>query len=372
MQQNKKNIKVIISGGGTGGHIYPAIAIANALKKIDNQISILFIGAKGKMEMQKVPAAGYSIEGLWISGFQRKLTIKNLMIPFKIFASMIKALTIIRKFQPDVIVGVGGYASGPALRAAQLSHIPSLIQEQNSFPGITNKLLAKNVNSICVAYEGMERFFPKEKIVLTGNPVRQDISQLEEKRSDALKYFQLAAEKKVLVVLGGSLGARAINATMQKKIKSFIEQDIQVIWQIGKIYFDQYKDEMSALSSKGVRVFDFIDRMDYAYAVADVVVSRAGAISISEVCVAGKPAIIIPSPNVAEDHQTKNAQALVQNNAALMLTDDEANEQLDQVVLSLMTDEKKRNMLSQNIKRMAFMDSAERIAKEIIRLSEKK
>jgi len=371
MQELNKNIKVIISGGGTGGHVYPAIAIANALKKINPEISILFVGAIGKMEMQKVPVAGYSIEGLWISGFQRKLTMRNFGVPFKIIASMIKSWRILSKFKPNVVVGVGGYASGPMLKLSALKSIPTLIQEQNSFPGITNRMLSKKANKICVAYPGMEKFFQKEKIILTGNPVRQDIAELQNKKVEALKYFNLSSEKKVLLILGGSLGAKRINETVRHSLNVFAENNIQVIWQTGKIYFDQLKIEAESMYDKGIRVFDFIEKMDFAYAAADLVISRAGAISISEICAAAKPVILIPSPNVSEDHQTKNAMMLEQNNAAVLVKDNEVPEKLDTTVLSLITDEVKMKTLSENIKKLAIMDSAVRIAKEIIQLAEK-
>ena len=370
MQELNKNIKVIISGGGTGGHVYPAIAIANALKKINPEISILFVGAIGKMEMQKVPAAGYTIEGLWISGFQRKLTMRNFGVPFKIIASMLKSWRILNKFKPNVVVGVGGYASGPMLKLSALKSIPTLIQEQNSFPGITNRMLSKKANKICVAYPGMEKFFQKEKIILTGNPVRQDIAELQNKKVEALKYFNLSSEKKVLLILGGSLGAKRINETVRHSLNVFAENNVQVIWQTGKIYFDQLKVEAESMYDKGIRVFDFIEKMDFAYTAADLVISRAGAISISEICAAAKPAILIPSPNVAEDHQTKNAMMLEQNNAAVLVKDNEVPEKLDTTVLSLITDEVKMKTLSENIKKLAIMDSAERIAKEIIQLAE--
>jgi len=314
------SFKFILSGGGTGGHIYPAIAIANELKAQFPDCEILFVGAKDKMEMQKVPQAGYPIKGLWIAGLQRKLTLQNLMFPVKVIDSLIKSRRIIKAFKPDVVIGTGGFASGPLLRAAAVMNIPIVVQEQNSFPGITNKILSKRASVICVAYDNLERFFPKNKIKLTGNPVREDLLSIDNKRLDALTYFALDATKKTLLVLGGSLGSRRINQLIAKELDFITNQNIQVIWQCGKLYFDEY----SHFNEKpNVKVVSFVDRMDLAYAAADIIISRAGASSVSELCLVGKPVIFIPSPNVAEDHQTKNAKAIVDKNGAILLKESE-------------------------------------------------
>jgi len=318
-------MRVIISGGGTGGHIFPAIAIANALKNIDPEIEILFVGAKGKMEMEKVPAAGYKIIGLTVAGLQRKLTVRNLLFPFKLIAGMMQAKRVVKEFKPDVAVGVGGYASGPVLRVASNAGVPCLLQEQNSYPGITNKILAKKAKRICVAYSGMERFFPAEKIVMTGNPVRQDIMTKVE-RDEAFKHFGLNSSKKTILVVGGSLGARSVNDGILSGIKG-IDDDVQLLWQTGKFYFEEMKS--GAGDAERVKIQPFIKRMDMAYAVADVVISRAGALSVSELAVAGKPVIFIPSPNVAEDHQTKNAKVMVDDDAAIMVKDNDRNILID-------------------------------------------
>lgn len=365
-------LKVIISGGGTGGHIFPAIAIANSLKELSRDIDILFVGAEGRMEMEKVPAAGYKIEGLKISGLQRSLSLSNLTFPFKVFGSIMKANKILKRFQPDVVVGVGGYASGPILFVATLNGVPTLIQEQNSYAGITNKILGKRVNKICVAYNNMERFFPKEKIMLTGNPVRQDIQNLQGKRERGLEYFGLSGDKKILLVIGGSLGAKTINESIKTGLKKFVANDIQVVWQTGKSYFASAKAAAESYQDSGIKVYDFITKMDYAYAVADAVVSRAGASSVSELCLVKKPAILVPSPNVAEDHQTMNAMALVNYNAAVLVKDNEAGEKLCDEAISLMKDEVRRIKLQENIARLAFQDSGIAIANEILRLVKKK
>ncbi len=365
---NRRRHRIIISGGGTGGHIFPAIAIANALKKKEPDVEILFIGAKGKMEMQKVPAAGYPIEALWISGLQRKLTIRNLFFPLKVLLSLMKAKKIIKRFKPDIVVGVGGYASGPTLRVTSNRGIPTVIQEQNSFPGITNKLLAKKVKRICVAYEGMEKFFPKEKIILTGNPVRQEVIETTGKKRDALALFGLEPDKKILLIIGGSQGALSINKSIQKNLDFIVQNDIQVIWQTGNYYYPTAIELSGNPASKGIRIVEFIDRMDLAYAAADVIVSRAGAIAISEICAVGIPAVFIPLPSAAEDHQTKNAQALTEKDAAILIPDNEANEKLAITVVNLMKDETKRKKLSENIARLAIRDAADRIAITILKL----
>jgi UDP-N-acetylglucosamine--N-acetylmuramyl-(pentapeptide) pyrophosphoryl-undecaprenol N-acetylglucosamine transferase len=367
-QDSRHKLKVIISGGGTGGHIFPAVAIANALKRKVHEVDILFIGAKDKMEMEKVPAAGYPIEALWISGLQRKLTLKNLTFPLKVIASMIKAGKIIRRFKPDVVIGVGGFASGPTLRVATNRKIPALIQEQNSFPGITNKILAKKVNRICVAYEGMEKFFPKEKIVLTGNPVRQEVIDIEGKEAAGFKLFGLTSEKPVVLVIGGSQGALSINKSIRNHLDQFVENGIQLIWQTGKYFFETAQEAAKEYHPKGIRTVAFIDRMDYAYAVANVIVSRAGAIAISEICAVGKPSIFVPLPSAAEDHQTKNAQALVERQAALMVKDAEANELLVQSVLNLVKDKEKQKELARNLLKLAKKDADDKIAEEVLSL----
>lgn len=363
-QQHKK---IIISGGGTGGHIFPAISIANALKSKDSSTEILFVGANGKMEMEKVPAAGYKIVGLPVSGFQRKFSLKTFTFFFKLFASIIKAKKIINSFKPDAAVGVGGFASGPLLQVAAKKKIPCLIQEQNSYPGITNKILAGKVNKICVAYEGMEKYFPKNKIIMTGNPVRQDLDNNVSKE-DAYNYFQLAGNRKILLIVGGSLGARTINESIAAGLDMLIRNKIQIIWQTGKAYFETAKNEASQFVSHDVKVYDFILRMDYAFAIADVVISRAGASTISELCLVHKPAIFVPSPNVAEDHQTKNAMALIKNNAALMVTDAEAKEKLIDEAISLLNDDFRKTAFTQNIAKMGFKNSADVIAEEIFKM----
>ncbi|WNM19183.1 undecaprenyldiphospho-muramoylpentapeptide beta-N-acetylglucosaminyltransferase [Flavobacterium capsici] len=360
-----KKLKFIISGGGTGGHIYPAIAIANELKLRFPDAEFLFVGAKDKMEMQKVPQAGYKIEGLWIAGLQRKLTFQNAMFPLKLMSSLWKSRSIIKKFKPDVVIGTGGFASGPLLQMANSANIPTLVQEQNSYPGITNKLLSKKANTICVAYENLERFFPKEKIILTGNPVRQDLLDISNKRNEAIEYFKLKEEKKTLLVLGGSLGSRRINQLIESKIFDIVANDIQVIWQCGKFYIEEYKHYSD---NKNVQVTAFIDRMDLVYAVADFVISRAGASSVSELCLVGKPTIFIPSPNVAEDHQTKNAKAIVEKNGALMIKENELDEKFDEVFQNLISDEKLQNDLSKNCKELAKPNATKDIVEEIIKL----
>ncbi len=362
-------MKVIISGGGTGGHIFPAIAIANALKAIDKSVEILFVGAEGRMEMEKVPAAGYKIEGLWISGLQRRLTIDNLSFPFKVISSIMRSKRIIKSFRPDAAVGTGGFASGPLLRVASRMGIPSLIQEQNSFPGITNKLLAKKVNRICVAYPGMEKYFPKDKIRVTGNPVRQDILSLQGKRDEAMKFFGLDPHKKTLLVIGGSLGARTINESIAACFEQLSRNNIQVIWQTGKNYTYTFPN---GGGKEGAWVGAFITKMDLAYAASDIVVSRAGAISLSELAIVKMPSILVPSPNVAEDHQTKNAMALVKSDAAILVKDDESKEKLGKEIISLMNDKQRQNTLSENIGKLAFPNAAEKIANEVIQLIKNK
>lgn len=359
-----KKLKFILSGGGTGGHIYPAVAIANELKSRFPTAEFLFVGAKDKMEMQKVPQAGYEIKGLWIAGLQRKLTLQNAMFPFKLIDSLWKSRTIIKNFKPDVVIGTGGFASGPLLQIANMLHIPTLIQEQNSYPGITNKLLSKKAHKICVAYENLEHFFPKEKMILTGNPVRQDLIDIESKKNQAIQHFNLDANKKTVLILGGSLGARRINQLIEKELANFKTLDVQVIWQCGKLYFEDYKK----YKSNTVQVLDFIDRMDLVYAAADIVISRAGASSVSELCIVGKPVIFIPSPNVAEDHQTKNAKSIVDQKGALMLKESELESQFSIVFEALLKDSGKQELLSKNIKQLALPNATKQIVDEIVKL----
>ncbi|OXG00822.1 UDP-N-acetylglucosamine-N-acetylmuramylpentapeptide N-acetylglucosamine transferase [Flavobacterium araucananum] len=358
------NYKFILSGGGTGGHIYPAIAIANELKTQFPDAEFLFVGAKDKMEMQKVPQAGYEIKGLWIAGLQRKLTLQNLMFPLKLATSLLESRRIIKQFKPNVVIGTGGFASGPLLQAAGGAGIPTVIQEQNSFPGITNKLLSKKANAICVAYENLERFFPKNKIILTGNPVRQDLIDIESKRDEAIAFYGLDPNKKTLLVLGGSLGARRVNQLIEKELQDILSQDVQVIWQCGKLYFEEYKKH----NQQNVRVVDFIERMDFVYAAADVIISRAGASSVSELSIVGKPVIFIPSPNVAEDHQTKNAQAIVDAKGAILLKESELDSQFNIVFEALLKDQGKQKQLSDNIKKLAMPNATKVIVDQIKKL----
>ena len=356
--------RFILSGGGTGGHIYPAIAIANELKKRHPDAEFLFVGAKDKMEMEKVPQAGYKIKGLWISGIQRKLTLKNLMFPLKLISSLLGARKIVKQFKPDVAIGTGGFASGPLLRMAAGAGIPCVLQEQNSFAGITNKLLAGKAKKICVAYDAMERFFPKEKIVKTGNPVRMDLVDLKSDKAEALDFFGLDKSKKTVLILGGSLGARRINQLIEKELDFFQSKGLQVLWQCGKLYYEDYKK----YNSDSVKVLAFVNRMDLAYIAADVIISRAGAGSVSELCLVGKPVIFIPSPNVAEDHQTQNAQALVQKNAALMLRESDLDSEFETSFSRLMESSKLQNELSVNIKKLAMPRATEHIVDEIEKL----
>lgn len=355
-------MRVIISGGGTGGHIFPAIAIANELKNTMPEVEILFVGAKGKIEMEKVPKAGYSIKGLWISGFHRKLTLRNLLFPIKLVVSIWKSFWILKSFKPDVVIGVGGFASGPVLFVANKLGLPTLIQEQNSFAGVTNKLLAKQVNTICVAYEGMEKVFPKDKIVLTGNPLRETIFQKVE-RDEAFEHFGLNPSKKTILIIGGSLGARSLNRSMVANKALLETSDVQVFWQAGKLYLEDFGKEAVA-QLPNVTIKDFIDRMDYAYAMADVIIARAGAGTISELCGIGKPVILIPSPNVAEDHQSYNAKALVEKDAAVMIKDKAVNTMI-QTAIDLLNDKTKLEELSVNIKKMAKKNAAKEIVNEV-------
>lgn len=358
--------RVIISGGGTGGHIFPAIAIANEIRRRNPEADILFVGADGKMEMDKVPAAGYNIKGLPIAGLQRKLTFSNFVLPFKIIRSLRMAAKIIRSFKPEVVIGVGGYASGPTLRAAISQRIPTLIQEQNSFPGKTNKLLAKNVKTICTAYDGLERFFPPAKIKLTGNPVRSEMVALEGKQEEAQRFFELDSNKKTILIIGGSLGARTLNESVLEHLEAFAEdQNLQLLWQCGKYYYPALRDNHALKKYKQVHLHEFIQRMDLAYAAADVIISRAGAISVSELCLVKKPTILVPSPNVAEDHQTKNAMALVKHNAALLVKDVDARQSLIPEAVKLLADEKQQGNLAVSIAGMGLPKATETIVDEI-------
>ena len=360
-------LKFILSGGGTGGHIYPAIAIANELKRRYPDAEILFVGAKDKMEMQKVPQAGYAIKGLWIAGLQRKLTLQNALFPIKLLSSLWESRKILKSFKPDVVIGTGGFASGPLLNVANSLNIPTLIQEQNSYPGITNKLLSKKAAKICVAYENLERFFPKEKMILTGNPVRQDLIDVSSKREEAIAFFKLDPKKKTLLVLGGSLGARRINQLIEKELQGLLSQKVQIIWQCGKLYLEDY----SKYNSSQVQVVAFIERMDLVYAAADVVISRAGASSVSELCIVGKPVIFIPSPNVAEDHQTKNAQAIVDKKGAIMIKESALEDEFSIVLEALLKDEGKQQLLGDNIKKLALPQATIQIVDEIEKLLKK-
>lgn len=365
----RSKLKIIISGGGTGGHVFPAIAIANALKKKVYNVRILFVGAQGKMEMQKVPEAGYSIIGLNIMGFQRRFTLKNFLVPFRLLQSLWKAHIIIKRFKPHVVVGVGGYASGPILRVATKRKIPTVIQEQNSYPGITNKILSKKATKICVAYDGMENYFPKEKIFLTGNPVRQDITNItKETQNRAIAFFQLNQDKKTVLIIGGSLGARTINQATVSMLPAMINNNIQVIWQTGRAYYKESLAITNQLRSPLIHVFEFIREMDLAYAAADIIISRAGALAVSEICIVKKPAILIPSPNVAEDHQTRNAIALVNRNAAILLKDNEAKQKLESVLLDLINDTSKQHKLIEQLSSLYINNSADIIADVILSL----
>lgn len=358
------NYRFILSGGGTGGHIYPAIAIANELKRRYTAAEILFVGAKDKMEMEKVPQAGFRIQGLWISGLQRKLTLKNLMFPIKLMHSLWNARKIVKQFQPNVVVGTGGFASGPLLRVASQKGIPCVLQEQNSYAGITNKLLAKKAQKICVAYDGMERYFPKEKLVKTGNPVRANLVNRTEDKQEALKFFGLNTEQPVLLVLGGSLGARKMNQLIEQELSFFENLGLQLLWQCGKLYYSEYGQH----EAEQVKVKAFITEMDKAFAAADIILSRSGAGTVSELCLVGKPVIFMPSPNVAEDHQTKNAMALVQKDAALVYKESQSNSEFETMFEDLMRSQELQKALGNNIKKLALPKATEHIVDEIEKL----
>lgn len=362
----KTNFRFLISGGGTGGHIFPAVSIANALREMHPDCEILFVGALGRMEMERVPAAGYEIVGLPVQGFDRKNLLRNIPILWNLLKSMRKVCSIIKSFRPDVAIGVGGYASGAAMKVAARMGIPVLLQEQNGFAGVTNKLLKNDAAKICVAYEGMERFFPAEKIILTGNPVRQNLTQGS--RQEGYKHFSLSEEKKTLLIIGGSLGARTINNSVKKHLGALLKSGVQVIWQTGKFYVDDCRKAAEEFANLNLIVTDFVSRMDLAYAVADLVISRAGASSISELCLLGKPSILVPSPNVAEDHQTHNAMALARKDAALLVKDAEAEKDLIPTAIDLIFDDKKLEEISINVSALAERDSARRIADEVMKL----
>lgn len=363
--------RVIISGGGTGGHIFPAIAIANALKRVEPGCEILFVGALGRMEMEKVPAAGYKIVGLNISGIQRGSLVKNLSLPFKLLGSVRKSLSLLSDFKPDVVVGVGGYASGPLLMAASIKKIPYIIQEQNSYAGVTNKWLGKNAAKVCVAFDDMDVFFPASKIIKTGNPVRREAVDVLNKHFAGSELLKLDPLKKTILVTGGSLGAGTLNLSMEKHIQEIIREDVQLIWQTGKYYFKGVMERLGADFHPNVRIMEFINRMDLAYAAADVIISRAGAGTIAELCIVKKPVILVPSPNVAEDHQTKNALALVKNNAALLIADRSAQDTLVTEALSLLKDKDRCKLFADNIGRMALAEADTIIANEVMKLAGK-
>ncbi len=361
MTKKEQPYKFIISGGGTGGHIYPAIAIANELKSRYPNAEFLFVGASDRMEMEKVPQAGYKIIGLWIAGLQRNLSLKNLLFPFKLISSLVKSWFIVGSFKPTAAIGTGGYASAPLLKMASMRKVPCLIQEQNSYAGITNKWLSGSVEKICTAYDGMGAFFPSEKIVLTGNPVRQDLLEIASKRAEAQEFFQLKPTAKTVLVLGGSLGARKINQLIDQTISFFNREGIQLIWQCGKMYEESYSSRHKGL----VQVHPFLNRMDFAYAAADVIISRSGALSVSELCLVGKPVIFIPSPNVSEDHQTKNAQSISEKNAAILLKETEADAQFESILSGLLRNEQLQSSLSEQIKKLAKPKAAIDIVNQI-------
>lgn len=369
MPNSQPNYRIIISGGGTGGHIFPALSIANSLKAHDCGIEILFVGALGRMEMDMVPKAGYKIIGLPIAGLQRRLTLQNLSLPFKVAYSLYKAWQIIRQFKPHVVVGVGGYASAPVLRAASMAGIPTLIQEQNSYAGVTNRLLAARAKTICVAYDHMERYFPVSKIILTGNPVRQDIVYLPTDKSFAANHFGLQTDKHTILIIGGSLGSRTLNNSLLPHLTTLVNKGYQVLWQCGRNYIADIREQLQGKNTEGIVLLDFIARMDLAYTLAEIIVSRAGAGTISELALVGKPVILVPSPNVAEDHQTKNALALTEKQAAILITDKDAPHELVPRLLALAENEAEKELLGNNLKKLAITDSAERIKNEILKIA---
>jgi UDP-N-acetylglucosamine--N-acetylmuramyl-(pentapeptide) pyrophosphoryl-undecaprenol N-acetylglucosamine transferase len=365
----RKSVNILVSGGGTGGHIFPAIAIANGLRVRIPEANILFVGAKGKMEMEKVPQAGYPIEGLWISGLQRKMNLQNVSFPIKLLSSLLKASSIISKFKPDVVIGTGGYASGPLLYIASKKKIPTLILEQNSYPGITNKLLGKTVRKVCVAYEGMGKYFPEDKILITGSPIRKEINDLKATKEEGVEYFNINRDKTTILVIGGSQGALKINEAIGEQLDKIVKDNIQMIWQTGKASYTLAREYAERSPKRNfIKVVNFISRMDLAYAVADLVISRAGAIAIAEIVAVNKPAIFIPLPTAAEDHQTKNAQELVKGKAAILVKENEAKEVLAPVINDLLAAGSNRLVMVQNLKRFKHPDATEKIVDEIIKM----
>lgn len=368
--KHSSTYRILIGGGGTGGHVFPAIAIADALKLLVPSVQFLFVGAVGKLEMEKVPEAGYAIEGLPVSGFHRSFTLRNITVVFRLVRSMGLSRRIIRRFDPHLAIGVGGYASGPIVKAAAKRGVPVLIQEQNSYAGVTNRLLSRWASTVCVAYENMDRYFPAEKIVLTGNPVRTELLELKKDRGEGLETFELEKDRNVVLVTGGSLGARTLNRSVMGGLDRFGKEGLQVLWQCGSSYFEEASNAVEGSGMKNIRVLPFIARMDLAYAVADLIVSRAGAITISELCLVGKPVILIPSPNVAEDHQTRNAEALVSRQAAWMLEDREAEEQLVDKIVDLISRPEQMKDMGEHLKQLAIRDASERIAAEAMKILE--
>ena len=371
LTEHMKQLRIIISGGGSGGHIFPAIAIARSLLEKNKNIKFLFVGAKNKMEMEKVPNEGFKIKGLWISGFQRRLTIKNLLFPLKLLFSLVSSALIIKRFKPDLVIGTGGFASGPILYVASKSNIPTLIQEQNSYAGITNRILSKHVNLICVAYQNMDKFFPKEKICITGNPIRKSILEDNYSFDEAIKKFDLDPKKSTVLVIGGSLGARTINESILEGLNKIKNNDLNLIWQTGEAFSEKANKRINQINTKGISTFSFIKEIELAYKVADIIISRAGAIAISELCSVGKPVILVPSPNVAENHQYKNAQSLVNKNAALMVKDADSNDKLVEAIINLKNNNSIREDLSRNIKIMELKDSSKVIADYALELLRK-
>jgi len=366
-----RQLKIIISGGGSGGHIFPAVAIAKSLIEKNKNIEFLFVGAKDKMEMEKIPNEGFKIVGLWISGFHRGKILKNLLFPIKLIFSLIKSFFLIKKFDPDLVIGTGGFASGPILYIASKFNVPTLIQEQNSYAGVTNKILSKHVNSICVAYENMDRFFPRNKIIITGNPVRKKIIEITSDHIDKSNLFNLNSENKTILIIGGSLGARTINETIGNGIERFKQHNLNIIWQTGKPFSKKAYELINAINTRGITTHTFIKEIELAYGLADIIVSRAGAIAISELCVVGKPVILIPSPNVAENHQYKNAQSLVNKNAAILVKDSKANNKLVDEIIKLQNNPILMKELSENIKRMEFKNAANVISDYALNLIKK-
>lgn len=364
------NLKVVIAGGGTGGHIFPAVAVGHALQRLAPGTELLFVGAKGKMEMEKVPQEGFAIEGLDIAGFDRGNMLKNILLPYKVIKSYMQARSILNRFKPDVALGVGGYASFPILKAAQGKGIHTVIQEQNSYAGKSNKILGRNAEAICVAYDNMERFFPKEKIIFTGNPVREKIAHSKVSREEGQDWLGFEATKKTVLVVGGSLGAKAINEAIDMHLEELVEEGIQLVWQTGKLYHEQAKKRATAFEDR-VKVFEFIKEMDKAYAAADVVISRAGALAISELCIVAKPVIFVPFPFAAEDHQTSNAMSLVEHNAAMMVKNSDAKNELVNKLKKLLKDKPMQELMTRTLHGLAIKDADERIAKKIIEIAGK-